>query len=60
MKYRVSGKQAVFGNAPGTEFEADIPEVQAARLVAGSALEVVSVNAAAPDQGKDGKDDNKE
>jgi hypothetical protein len=40
--YRVTSKQHVLGHEPGAEFEADIPEVQAARLLAGGALELVA------------------
>lgn len=45
MTYRVSGKQAVLGHAPGTTFEADLGEVQEARLLAGGALERVTEQA---------------
>lgn len=47
-RYRVTSKQRVLGNEPGAEFEDDIPEVQAARLLAGGALALVSDKPEAP------------
>jgi len=39
--YRVSGRLAVFGMRPGTEFEAELDPDQEARLLARGSLEVV-------------------
>lgn len=41
-RYRVVSKHRVCGHEPGVEFEADLSEVQAARLIAGRHLEPVS------------------
>lgn len=46
--YRVAAKHAVLDNEPGSVFEADIPEVQAERLLACGALELASGEPATP------------
>lgn len=48
MTYRVSGIQPVLDHAPGTEFDAEISEIQEARLIAAGALERVEEQAQAP------------
>lgn len=48
-RYRVASKHPVLDNEPGSEFEADIPEVQAARLLACGALETVGAASATKD-----------
>jgi hypothetical protein len=39
--YKVSGTQPVFGNRPGSTFQADLPANQEAHLLQGGALKVV-------------------
>ena len=42
-RYEVTGTQPVLDHEPGTYFEADIPPVQEARLLASGALRLVPV-----------------